>query len=334
MQQPHMQIRRWHSEELCLSLRKVVHQQIVETDRLKAAISLAQEDPQNTVIVTLGFEKDEVLGSLETGGGEERLEVVSVVPGREGSLLRPSASLLERPVFFTTSRKPTSYIRKSVLRLSVRKCVHLREIESDDDLSQYFSLRYRVWKEMGYLLEENDCPVSRWEISYSDHTAFPIGMFSSEEKLLACARLVRVYGHENRILLPKISALIDGKNDCCLRRNFDTPPFPHPFDLLEAFSGFGRYYRECVRHNIDKAEVSRVIVKPGFRRKFYGEVIVDSLVTLARKRNIAALFLACVERHEHIYRRCGFRKIPGLNCESFPGVGVKAIAMERHLSQV
>jgi predicted GNAT family N-acyltransferase len=187
---------------------------------------------------------------------------------------------------------------------------------------------------MGYLLPENDCPTSRWEAGYSDRTAFPIGLFSEEERLLACARLVRVYGRENEALMPRIRALIDGKNDPCLKRTFNTPPpIPHPFDLLEAFNGFRPYYRKCVRHNVEKAEVSRVVVEPHFRGKFFGEVIVDSLVTVARRKRIAALFLACIDKHERFYKRCGFHKIPDLHCQSFPGVGARAIAMDQDLAQ-
>lgn len=315
-------------------MNSLIYSQVPRTDNLKAGISLAQEDPRNTVLVTLGFRQDEIHEHLRPAGGSQRLEVVSVVTKPETRTRQPSASLLRFPPFFAAAANPVPHVRKSALRLIVLTNAHLREISTDDDLSQYFSLRYRVWREMGYLLPENDCPTSQWEASYSDRTAFPIGLFSQEEKLLACARLVRVYGRENQTLMPRICTLIDGRNDPCLKRAFNThPPIPHPFDLLEAFNGFRPYYRECVRHNIEKAEVSRVVVDPDFRNKFYGEVIVDSLVTLARHKSIAALFLACIEKHERFYGRCGFRRIPDLHCESFPGVGARAIAMEQDLAQ-
>src|SRR5262245_18263936 len=95
------------------------------------------------------------------------------------------------------------------------------------------------------------------------------------------------------------------------------------------FTGFDNYYRLLVQNSVRKAEISRVIVSKGFRKKGLGEVLVDKATSVARERGIDRLFLACKEEHQSFYEQCGFTRIPDLVCEKFDQYGVKAIAMDR-----
>ena len=72
-------------------------------------------------------------------------------------------------------------------------------------------------------------------------------------------------------------------------------------------------------------------MNPENRNQGLGEVIVDSLISLAKNMRIEVLFLACLKEHERFYERCGFRAIEGMQCERFVNVNVPAIAMERRL---
>src|SRR5262249_12941741 len=104
-----------------------------------------------------------------------------------------------------------------------------------------------------------------------------------------------------------------------------------PFDLCQHFGGqpFREYYRTLVLRQVSKAEIGRVIVSPEHQRQGLGEVLVDTMISIARRRTIQLLLLACKEVHRALYERSGFRQIPGLVCEHFGQYGVRAIAMER-----
>jgi hypothetical protein len=43
---------------------------------------------------------------------------------------------------------------------------------------------------MGYLPLEQDCTESQWELNFTDRTAYPLGVFTRENVLVGCARLV------------------------------------------------------------------------------------------------------------------------------------------------
>lgn len=71
---------------------------------------------------------------------------------------------------------------------------------------------------------------------------------------------------------------------------------------------------------------------PEIRSEGLGEVIVDSLLSLAGRRQLRALFLACHNDLKGFYERCGFYVLPGLECDRFAGVNVPAIAMAKKLT--
>lgn len=180
---------------------------------------------------------------------------------------------------------------------------------------------------MGYLPRQSDCEDIEMELNYSDRTAYPIGAFTPAGELIRCARLVFPLGHESWHL-PLISELVAAKNDARLTANFEYPQMmKHPFDILESLAGFGSYFARLVRDNIKYAEVSRVIVAPEYRRDGLGEVLVDSLLSLARKYKLGLSFLACHGNLHPFYGRCGFKVLPWLSCEHFAGVNAPAIAM-------
>lgn len=295
---------------------------------LPAAITTVRQRPDESVLIAIGYKTSEVyqqLSETELHGLEIIVRPPRPSPPPELDEF-PSSSLLDDG-FMINAQNTIPALRKSLLRIHLKRAVSVRPLKSKEDFRQYFRLRYKVWKEMGYLPAPRDCPESQMEIDFTDRTALPIGAFTPEGALIGCARLVFPSGHEVRYG-SLIKDLVVEQGSAVLLENLKYPErLIHPFDLLETFKGFWEYYARLVRQGIRKAEVSRVIVAPEQRNHGLGEVLVDSLVSVAGQHRLQVLFLACHRRHLGFYQRCGFRALAGLECERFAGVNAPAIAM-------
>jgi len=322
-----LKIKKWHvSDRFAQSC--IGHVQ--SEKQLAAGLNAARKFPGNAVLIPIGFTDSEVC-CLLTSQDKQRMEVI-VRPPRTGKRHgpeineQPTASLFdERRLINVQDTLPA--LRKALLRTRLKNKVEIRELNSNDDFIQYFRLRYRVWNAMGYIAPECACTNTGFELNYSDRTAYPIGAFNQSRELIGCARLVFPIGHDSRHLR-LISQIVTAKHDAKLRDNFEYPKMMlHPFDLLESLVGFRTYFAGLVRKHITYAEVSRVIVAPEFQKEGLGEVLVDSIVTLAQRYGVDLLFLACNDNLHPFYERCGFSVLPGLSCEHFAGVNAPAIAM-------
>ena len=207
----------------------------------------------------------------------------------------------------------------------------IREIRNSE-LDQYFRLRYEIYRPLGYIPPELDAADARWELHWSDRWSLPFGVFARSGELVGCARLVSEYGLLNDYG-DVIERILAEKRDPVLGKCWRLPAQPtYPFDLLTPFAEFERYYRKLVRQQVCKAEVSRVMRLPQWRGQRLGEVIVDSLVAEAARRQIHLLFLACREEHQGFYGRSGFTTIPEMRCDRFATFPVPAVAMQRWLA--
>ncbi|WP_411728679.1 GNAT family N-acetyltransferase [Methyloglobulus sp.] len=322
-----LKIKMWHlSNQLASSCIRHVQYE----NNLSAGLKSAREFPNKSILIPIGFKDTEIFHSLNKQD-LQHLEII-IRPPRTGRQANPEineqplASLLDyNPVINVQDTLPA--LRKSLLKMQLKNKVTIRELTSTDDFIQYFSLRYKIWRSMGYLSKECDCEDIGLELNYSDRTAYPIGAFTPRGELIGCARLVFPIGHDSHHL-PLISELVDGKKDDKLTTNYEYPlTMVHPFDILESLAGFRSYFACLVRDKVKYAEVSRVIVAPEYRGDGLGEVLVDSLLSLARRYSLGLLFLACHEDLHPFYQRCGFSVLPGLSCEHFAGVNAPAVAM-------
>jgi ribosomal protein S18 acetylase RimI-like enzyme len=309
-------------------------QHVGEAPDLPAAFEAVRKQPNGSILIAIGFERSEVYAHLNAGEANQ-LEIIIVLPRPSQWIERiPSSSLLQVSPFVTT-QNPIPALRKAIVSLRTRRYASIRPLDSEEDFRAYFSLRYSVWKQLSYMPPEKNCADSQWELDYTDRTSLPIGAFSKEGDLIGCSRLVRGVGEDVPKYVSLIHRLVEEKNDPKLLANFRYPVgLMHPFDVLESFPQFREYYRSLVKNGTPKAEVSRVIVKPECRHQGLGEVLVDSLISLARTKQIEVLFLACRKEHRDFYGRCGFRVIAGMECEHFVNVNVPAMAMERDLRKV
>jgi len=324
-------IRQWHLDNP-LGNSSVRH--VAGTKKLKEAVLSARQCPEKSILVPLGYRKSDVVDRLN----DEllrKLEIIIRLPrlGLKPEIDElPNASLLE-DCHIVNVQDPLPALRKSLLRLRFRDRICVRELNSEDDFRQYFSLRYRVWRQKGYLSYDQDCSESQWELNFTDRTAYPAGVFGRDGTLIACARLVFPILGQDSHHLPLIEQLVRATGDPKLAAIIKYPEcLTHPFDLLECFQGFRAYFMRLVRRKIRHAEVSRVIVAPEHREQGLGEVLVDSLLSLASQRQLQVLFLACHKQLKGFYESSGFYVLPGLECERFAGVNAPAIAMARKLT--
>lgn len=312
--------------------------QVSKAINLDTAISTiaASTNTSKTILVPIGFNESEVTDYVSRVNGGN-LEVI-IRPPRPGLNVErndlPSSSLLEQARLVNV-QDTIPAIRKSLLRLTLGEDIHFSYLSTHEQLVSYFKLRYRVWKDLGYLATDRDCSKSGLEVDYTDESAIPIGAFNQDNELIGCARLVFARkeditdspGYDRMIL-----DLIKDHNDCCLEGNYQRPKaIIHPFVILEGFEKFQRFYRLLVRHRIPKAEIGRVIVEPGYRKRGLGEVLVDTLVCVARKQHLDMLFLACHEQHKGFYQRSGFHPLPGLWADHFLSARNPSIAMACNL---
>ncbi|MGH8609136.1 MAG: GNAT family N-acetyltransferase [Gammaproteobacteria bacterium] len=323
-------IKKWHLDD---PLSKSNVRCVGKVRDLAEGMLAARGSPETSILVSIGYRGSEV-HRLLNDEALRGLEIVVRPPrpsqGRELDDF-PSASLLSHSrIVHVQDTLPA--LRKSLLRLVFKDKICVGELNTEDDFRQYFALRYRVWKNMGYLPLEQDCAESQWELNFTDRTAHSLGAFTRENVLIGCARLVLPLGqdsHHVRLIERMLAAAPDRK----LAEVFRYPErLLHPYDLLACFDGFKEYFKRLIRRRIRSAEVSRVIVAPEYRAEGLGEVIVDSLLSLARLRQLQVLFLACHSRLKGFYERCGFYVLPGLECDHFAGVNAPAIAMAKKLT--
>ncbi len=287
------------------------------------------------VLIAIGFADKELDPYLrQPGTGEIIIRPPRPFPGDIEPDESPTASLFPscQPIVHVQNTIPA--LKKSILRIKAKNKYKVRQLRDIDEFRQYFALRYQVWNELNFIPGEYNSHASRLELNYSDRTAVPIGCFARNGKMTALARLVFPMGRESRYA-SMVQQIVTELNDPVLTRSLEYPKqIMHPFDVLQSFKGFHKFYSRLLRNKLKKAEVSRVIVAPEYRQQGLGQVLVDSLKTLAEKRQIDVLFLACNEDHVPFYQRCNFRLLEGegMKCEKFTYVNVPAVAMLQELT--
>ncbi len=328
-------IRHWCENRIDPNLAGTVDS-VTKDVSLEAAVSRIADfgDDRKKILVPIGFNESDVVPRIDEAlPRRPNLEII-IRPPRPASQFEqdepPSSSMFDKRRIVNVQNTIPA-IRKSILRLKLCDQLKVVRLDTVEQLRKCFLLRHKVWKDMGYLPEDRDCADTEMELDYTDAAAVPIAAFDNEGRMLGCARLV--FARRDEISdSPDHSQLIEDlireSGSSCLNGNFTRPPFIlHPFVLLDAFDKFKRYYRHLVRLKISKAEVSRVIVAAEFRNQGLGEILVDSLISMARKQHVSLLFLACQEKHREFYKRCGFHALPGLWCERFASVNKPSIAM-------
>lgn len=294
-----------------------------------AALCWRAEVPNERLVVASGFSRREI-ETYQNSAVSSGEPIIVGDPGAASLDCNASASFLNgEPI--VTCRDVRSQIRKSLIRVALRRRVQIRPPSSDAELSGYFALRYKVWKSIGYLRDENKQARTEFEIDFWDRTAAPLCAITQDGRVIGCARLISAFGDEQPCVA-KIKNLLDHVNDPKLHELFRFPNNPQlPFDILFEFPGFGARFQALIRSRVKMAEIGRVAVDPEYRGQCLSEALVDTAVASAKARQVSCIFLACHEGLAPLYARCGFVAVQGLRSDKFFNIQRPSIVMERRV---
>jgi predicted GNAT family N-acyltransferase len=319
-------LRQWCSTlKLC---RRFPIQVTVESfNSVESALNRRTGQSDKWVLVTAGFTKSEIPELASYGTSTEPVILMDRGAGTNGAF--PSCSFEHLPLLVECN-EAIPHLRKSLLRLILRQWITIRTPTSDEELTKYFTLRYLVWNESGFLKASNRGSQKKWELDHSDRTALPLVAVTNDGQTIGCVRLVRNYGREDNAYVRAIKRLLDGAGDRVLQGLFEFPHSPmHPFDILEEFPGFRCQYRELMKQEIELGEISRVVVDPEYRGNCIAEALVDTAITLATRQRVRCLFLACHDALSAMYQRSGFQAVEGLRSPRFFNIEQPSIVMRR-----
>lgn len=212
-------------------------------------------------------------------------------------------------------------------------CPTVRLILKQHELMEYFKLRHRIYKIMGYLEEEIENTVSQMEINWCDRIALHIGAYQSKggrEQLVGTARVVIVASPDPQ-RRPGILGTYDrlvtalARQDPALQHALDRVlPLQLPIFHSQRLTG---NLCEALRSENVCGELSRVIVDEEHRGAGLSGRLVEFALDEAFRVGVNRVFLECLDIHELLYQRHGFRRIDTLQ-RPVIGINQTMIGME------
>ncbi len=206
----------------------------------------------------------------------------------------------------------------------------IRALASEAEMMEYFKLRHRIYRIMGYLDQKAEFARSGMEINECDPNAIHIGAFAqsgpNKGKLIGTARLVGLERLDEQAA--RWTANL-ARSDPILRSKLKypmalgLPVFQSMYDSMKTRAG--GYVDLLTREKC--GELSRVIVEPAFRGGGIAGALVHFTLLKAFNLGINWFFLECLPVHETIYQKLGFRRIEGMEGEVI-NVKKTMIAME------
>lgn len=227
-----------------------------------------------------------------------------------------------------------SYLARPARR-KAQPNVTVRLIRRQHELMEYFRLRHRIYRIMGYLEHQIEEAPSQLEIDWCDRIAMHVGAFEQrrdgQERLVGTARVVIGAALERQETPPAFAAL----ENWVVRLAAPDPVLKHavnrvlelelPIFHSQDLSGI---FREATLRGEVCGELSRVIVAEDFRGGGLSSKLVEFAVTESAKAGVQRLFLECLELHEPVYRKHGFTRLAGSG-GAVLGVNQTMIGMQR-----
>jgi GNAT superfamily N-acetyltransferase len=215
--------------------------------------------------------------------------------------------------------------------------VEVRLIRRQHELLDYFRLRHRIYKIMGYLRQEIESAPSGMEMDWCDSIALHCAAYQrlkgGREVLAGTARVVVASSaapqkHADLLAMYKQWVANLAAGDPVLDLAVDQTlglelPIFHSQNL-------GRVLKQAIDTGEVYGELSRVIVAEDFRGGGLSQKLVEFAMHEAARAGVTHLFLECLELHEELYRKFGFERIEGARA-SVIGVNKTMIAMQRRL---
>jgi predicted GNAT family N-acyltransferase len=214
--------------------------------------------------------------------------------------------------------------------------IDVRPIRKQHELLEYFKLRHRIYKIMGYLEAEIENAPTGMEVDWCDTISLHFGAYEltreGRDTLVGTARVVvgssQLEEHSSLLAAYQrwTTALV--AQDEVLRNRLTNRvlglelPIFHSQDLSGIF-------RDVVLHNEVCGELSRVIVGEDYRGTGLSTRLVTTALCEAAKVGVKRMFLECLEVHEPLYRRFSFQKIEG-KAGAVIGVNKTMVAMQSY----
>lgn len=213
----------------------------------------------------------------------------------------------------------------------------VRRLRTQSELHDYYALRHRIYRIMGYLDQDVERAPTRLEIDACDSCSLHLGAFdvtSDYEILAGTARLVIGSPDTQQLLrgntVRHTESLI--KTDPVIRNSvcYKTLPLMLPVfqsqELNDELTAAMIYEWSC-------GELSRVIVDEPYRGVGLSSKLVATAIDLARQFGLHKVYLECLRMHVPLYQSLGFDVIPGKRGRVC-GVSKTMIPMQRTLSEV
>ncbi|MCI0599274.1 MAG: GNAT family N-acetyltransferase [Beijerinckiaceae bacterium] len=321
-------LRKWERTEREELEKCGTRARVWDVSPLSKAMSWRNELPDDRLVVMVGFRREEIEDCRFplARSGEP---IILCVPDAATMNNRATASFFNNPAI-VPCKDIIPFVKKSLIRSSLRKQVQIRPPISDAEWAGYFSLRYRVWEECNFLRDENKRARTKWEIDWKDRTAIPLCAITPAGKVVGCARVLKSHGQEEQPYVSQITNLLIKIGDGTLQKLFSFPRCAkEPFDLLMEFPGFRAHYAELIKNRKEPAEISRVAIDPEYRGRSLTEALVDTAVSRAEARHFSPIILACQERHARLYSKCGFVSAKGITSDKYLNIQLPVIVMER-----
>lgn len=216
------------------------------------------------------------------------------------------------------------------------KPVTVRLIRRQTELMEYFKLRHRIYKIMGYLDEQIEHAPSQMEIDWCDRISLHVGAFEqlrdAQERLVGTARVV--IGATHSVGDQGLAPFRD--EDWVTRLAAPDPVLSYvvnnrvlelelPIFHSQNLSGI---FRDAILHDQVCGELSRVIVAEEHRGTGLSSRLIEFAIAEAARAGVQRLFLECLELHEPVYRKHGFARLTGSK-GAVLGVNQTMIGMER-----
>jgi GNAT superfamily N-acetyltransferase len=215
--------------------------------------------------------------------------------------------------------------------------IEVRLIRRQHELLDYFRLRHRIYKIMGYLPQEIESAPSQMDMDWCDSIALHCAAYQrlkgGREVLAGTARVVVASSanpQKHADLLAKYRhwvanlAAADPVLDLAVDRTLGLElPIFHSQKL-------GRILKQAIETGEVYGELSRVIVSEDFRGGGLSRKLVEFAMQEAARTGVTHLFLECLDLHEPLYKQFGFERIEGAR-GSVIGVNKTMIAMQRRL---
>lgn len=197
----------------------------------------------------------------------------------------------------------------------------IRALDSAAQLIEAYRLRYEVYGPLGYIKTPNR---ARLEIDEYDASALPFGAFDPATGLMVgTVRLITI--DEQPVHRELVHSIVAEIGDPALTaRALGVRPHSLPSIVSDEFD------RQIDLVNTDDYpvhELSRAIVRPGFRGGGVSRGLMEFGIAHAAQAGPAVLAGSCIAEHLPMYARYGYAPLPDLGLEHFDSVDQTAHAM-------